>query len=66
MLAVNFGCSANARGNPMEDERGSELPCSDSAFDQWLTHHLGKLYDPVVNEPLPHELIRLILQRKPQ
>jgi hypothetical protein len=33
------------------------------AFDRWLTHHLGRLYDPVVHEPLPEEFIRLLESR---
>ena len=34
-----------------------------SAFDQWLTHHLKQLYDPVVSEPLPPDLLRLLSLR---
>jgi hypothetical protein len=29
-------------------------------FDQWLTHHLERLYDPIVQEPIPAELLRLL------
>lgn len=36
---------------------------ADPAFDQWLTHHLRQLYDPVVQEPIPRELIRLLEAR---
>jgi hypothetical protein len=36
---------------------------ADPAFDQWLTHHLRQLYDPVVQEPIPSELIRLLEAR---
>jgi hypothetical protein len=35
-------------------------PSANAAFDRWLTHHLGRLYDPVVREPLPQELMRIL------
>ena len=35
-------------------------PASDPVFDRWLTHHLGRLYDPVVQEPLPDHLLRVL------
>jgi hypothetical protein len=38
----------------------SDTPRAGPVFDQWLTHHLGRLYDPVVNEPIPAELLRLL------
>jgi hypothetical protein len=36
---------------------------ADPAFDQWLTHHLRQLYDPVVQEPIPRDLIKLLEAR---
>jgi hypothetical protein len=30
------------------------------AFDVWLKHGLHQLFDDVVNEPVPEELLRLI------
>jgi len=44
-------------------ERDGEEPLSDAAFDQWLTHHLRRLYDPVTNEPIPADLIRALENR---
>ena len=38
----------------------SESAVSDANFGQWLTHHLSRLYDPVVKEPLPADLIRAL------
>ena len=35
-------------------------PAPDARFDQWLGHHLKRLYDPVANEPIPADLIRLL------
>lgn len=35
-------------------------PLNNPAFDRWLTHHLGRLYDPVVQEPLPDSLLRIL------
>jgi Anti-sigma factor NepR len=36
---------------------------ADPAFDLWLTHHLRQLYDPVVQEPIPRDLIKLLEAR---
>jgi hypothetical protein len=33
---------------------------SDRAFDRWLNRQLHGLYDPVLAEPLPDELMRLL------
>jgi hypothetical protein len=35
-------------------------PKSDSVFDGWLNHHLARLYGPVLDEPLPKDLLRLL------
>jgi hypothetical protein len=44
-------------------ERQEAEPVSDAAFNQWLTHHLRRLYDPVTGEPLPADLIRALENR---
>jgi hypothetical protein len=38
-------------------------PANDHVFDQWLTHHLGRLYDPVAEEAIPESLLRLLEQK---
>jgi hypothetical protein len=38
-------------------------PDEDPAFDGWLTHHLSQLYGPVVDEPIPAELLRRLEER---
>jgi hypothetical protein len=52
--------------------RGSKLtgepamrgkPQSDPLFDGWLTHHLSQLYDPVIEEPIPAALLKLLQER---
>jgi hypothetical protein len=43
--------------------RCAGAPAADPTFDRWLTHHLCQLYDPVVQEPLPGELVRLLEER---
>ena len=43
-----------------ELDQKPESAVSDATFGQWLTHHLSRLYDPVMNEPLPADLIRAI------
>ena len=41
-------------------QEAEELPISDATFNQWLTHHLRRLYDPVASEPIPADLIRAV------
>jgi hypothetical protein len=38
-------------------------PKSDPLFDGWLTHHLSRLYDPVIQEPIPADLLKLLEER---
>jgi len=38
-------------------------PNSDPVFDGWLTHHLSRLYDPVIQEPIPEDLLKLLKER---
>jgi len=38
-------------------------PESDAQFDRWLTHHLGRLYGQLIEDPLPAEMLRLLEQR---
>jgi hypothetical protein len=50
------------------DEIGGQRNCigaptGDPAFDRWLNHHLSQLYDPVVQEQLPTDLMRLLQER---
>ena len=63
---MRSGAESRARGNPREDNEVCDLPSADPFFDQWLRHHLGKLYDPVMREPLPREFIRLLSESKPK
>lgn len=43
----------NARGKPK----------SDPVFDGWLNHHLSRLYGPVLDEPVPESLLKLLEER---
>jgi hypothetical protein len=38
-------------------------PKSDPVFDGWLNHHLSQLYGPILDEPIPNELLRLLEKR---
>jgi hypothetical protein len=49
------------RSTAYVDSRGK--PKDDPVFDGWLTHHLSQLYGPVVNEPIPAELLRRLEER---
>jgi len=43
------------------NERGK--PKSDPVFDGWLNHHLSRLYGPIVDEPIPDTLLRLLEEK---
>ena len=45
------------------DVTGRGKPKSDTVFDGWLTHHLSRLYDPVIQEPIPVDLLKLLEER---
>ena len=44
---------AGARGKPK----------SDPVFDGWLNHHLSRLYGPVLDEPIPQDLLRRLEEK---
>ncbi|WP_458097630.1 NepR family anti-sigma factor [Roseomonas sp. WA12] len=44
--------------------RGQAAP--DSAFDLWLQRGLHQMFDDVMREPIPDELLRLIEQDRGQ
>ena len=37
---------------------------TDSAFDQWLNRGLHQLFDDVMNEPVPPELLKIVQDDK--
>lgn len=57
------------RGPPRQDKKTQKsedatvASGNDAVFDQWLTHHLGQLYDPVAQEPIPKSLLRLLEEK---
>ena len=62
------GMEAHGMGRPEpqtgeESSERAEESMSDATFDRWLTHHLRRLYDPIVNEPIPADLIRALESR---
>jgi Anti-sigma factor NepR len=40
-----------------------DKPQNDAVFDGWLNHHLSQLYDPVIQEPIPEDLLKLLEER---
>lgn len=38
-------------------------PKADRLFDSWLNHHLSRLYDPVIHEQIPTDLLKLLKDR---
>ncbi len=53
-----FGMGKSMDGAPPRKGRQSR----DQAFDVWLKRGLHQLFDDVVNEPVPEELLKLIEQ----
>ena len=49
--------------NTTENFDSHGKPNTDPVFDGWLKHHLSQLYDPVISEPIPAELLRLLEER---
>jgi hypothetical protein len=45
------------------DMTGQDKPKSDAIFDGWLAHHLSRLYDPVIQEAIPADLLKLLEER---
>jgi hypothetical protein len=59
---------ANDRYKGRGDRRKGDMakqdkPQTDAVFDGWLTHHLSRLYDPVIREPIPEDLLKLLEER---
>lgn len=51
-----------------ESDVGSEEALVDRGFDRWLNRQLHRIYDPVLGEPVPDEMMRLLDQfaQKPE
>lgn len=47
------------KGKNVEDSAGKSR-LADSAFDVWLNRGLHQMFDDVVREPIPEELLKLI------
>ena len=60
MDGLQFATDGHEEAQSTELHQQRESAVSDATFGQWLAHHLSRLYDPVVNEPLPADLIRAI------
>jgi hypothetical protein len=63
IVSTTCGMSHRSGTRRIEGESACGGSSLDSAFDRWLTHHLGRLYDPVVQEPLPADLLRELEER---
>jgi hypothetical protein len=44
--------------------KGQALPASD-AYETWLDHRLKSLYQPILEAPLPEDMLKLLRSRKP-
>jgi len=59
-MANGKASSRTRDGRSGQPESGDRHSGVDQAFDRWLTQGLHVLFDPVVDEALPEDLLRLI------
>lgn len=51
----------SSMGQAQNRARGADpTTVSQAAFDIWLQHGLHQMFDPVAQEPIPEDLLRLI------
>ncbi len=51
----------SSMGQPQSSARSADpTTVTQAAFDIWLQHGLHQMFDPVAQEPVPEELLRLI------
>lgn len=50
---------ASPRGGSGEQPPNKSNP-TDSAFDNWLNRGLHQIFDDVMNEPIPSELLKIL------
>ncbi len=44
----------------VESNVGSDEAMVDRGFDRWLNRQLHRIYDPVLGEPVPDDMMRLL------
>jgi hypothetical protein len=49
-----------------ESDVGSDEALVERGFDRWLNRQLHRIYDPVLGEPVPDEMLRLLDQFGPK
>ena len=49
-----------------ESDVGSDEAMVERGFDRWLNRQLHRIYDPVLGEPVPDEMMRLLDQFGPK
>lgn len=62
ILSASDGLQESER-NTTENFDSHGKPKTDPVFDGWLKHHLSQLYDPIIDEPIPADLLRLLEER---
>jgi hypothetical protein len=51
-------------GSDSGDRRDSTPTPAETEFDDWLRAGLRRLYDPILSEPLPEDIVALIRSHK--
>lgn len=50
---------SDSKGKPKERTLNKSQP-TDTAFDNWLNRGLHQIFDDVMNEPIPPELLKIL------
>lgn len=62
ILLVDDGCD-EPEAKRAADMNARGRPKGDPVFDGWLNHHLSRLYGPVLEEPIPNNLLQILEER---
>lgn len=54
---------SDEKGMP-RDKSAKQSRSTDAAFDNWLNRGLHQIFDDVMNEPIPPELLKLLHSEK--
>ncbi len=57
-----FGMT-DRKGRPGKKPAPQSRP-TDVAFDKWLNRSLHEMFDGIVNEPVPDEILKIVLDDK--
>lgn len=60
----NFRMSDEEGKPSIRDKSAGQSRSTDTAFDTWLNRGLHQIFDDVMNEPIPAELLKILQDNK--